>query len=98
MAGMMRIDPDRMATAASRLDALGQEIQEIRGRTNTVMAELRECYEGASARAFEEYIVSSALPHLESTAEMCYQTARGIEHTLTQFLDADRTLSGVFAG
>ena len=96
MTGMMRIDPDRMYEAARCLDTLGQEIQEIRGRANQVMSDLRDCYEGASARSFEEYIVGTACPQLESTAEMCYQTARAVEHTLAQFQEADQTLAGTF--
>ena len=96
MSGMMRIDPERMGQAAGQLRDLADRIQEIRGEANQLMQNLRECYEGASARAFEDYIIGTACPQLESTSEMCYETARAVEHTLAQFQEADQTLAGTF--
>ncbi|MCL2594742.1 MAG: WXG100 family type VII secretion target [Promicromonosporaceae bacterium] len=96
MSGLMQIDPVAMDSAASRCDALASRLEECRLEAIAINDSLQDCYKGASAQAFYDFITQTAAPILYDTADMCTQTARGIRHTLDQFTQADTTLAGVF--
>ena len=94
----IKVSVEEMGVAANRCDTLANKIEECRQECIALNQQLQAAYEGESARAFEDFVNSTATRVLGQCSEMCSETARGIRHTCEQFSQADRTLSGTFRG
>ena len=93
---MLKVDPEQLRASAGRLRALSEKIGECYNEMISINSELQATYEGASAVSFDQFVEGTAKPVLDRTRELCYDTGRGLDHTATQFEEADQTMSGVF--
>jgi len=96
MAGMLKVSPEEMESAAVECAALSEEIASCKERAVRMNERLQEVYEGESARSFEDFIVNDASPVLLRTSEMCEEMAQALRQTARQFEEADSTLAGAF--
>ena len=96
MAGIIRVDVAAMEEAARSCRNLAERIEQCRLDCGTLNETLQVCYEGQSARAFDEFCKERAMPTLREVSFMCSEIARGIDHTCSEFTSADGALSGTF--
>jgi len=97
MAGVIRVSVDEMSAAATCITQLEQDCNDICQRFKAVNDQLQGGYEGQSAAAFDAFVCGTIVPVLTECAAMCGQTSQAIQHTCSQFTDADATLSTTFS-
>lgn len=93
---MIRVSVEEMHTAAARCQQLSEKIAECKAECIALNTQLQSCFEGQSARAFDEYVQGTATRVLDECSNMCAETSRAITHTCNQFTDADNSLSSTF--
>ena len=94
----IHVSTEEMEAAATGCTELEQMLEDCITKFDTLNKTLQASMEGQTARAFDEYVIGSAIPFLQNCAQMCAETSVAIIHTCNQFTEADGTLSGTFIG